>query len=86
MKFDNLQSLNAWLHLRCIELGGRAHPAQKDQSIDDMFKTEHAELRPSGFAFDGYVEKVVRVRSTCLAQYDNNRYSVPAQYAGQHIL
>ena len=85
LKFDNMQSLNEWLYLRCIELGGRYHPIQKDQTIDVIFKTEHAELRPKGLAFDGYVEKSVRVRSTCLAQYDNNRYSVPAQYAGQHI-
>lgn len=85
LKFDSIHNLNEWLHLRCVELGGRVHPAQKDQTIDDMFKAEHAELRPIGLAFDGYVEKSVRVRSTCLAQYDTNRYSVPAQYAGQHI-
>ena len=46
---------------------------------------EQAELRPIGIGFDGYVEKAVRVRSTCLVQYDSNRYSVPAQYAGRHI-
>ena len=80
-----MQNLNEWLHIRCIELGGRTHPVQKDQTIDTIFKAEHAELRPVGLAFDGYVEKSVRVRSTCLAQYDTNRYSVPAQYAGQHI-
>ena len=43
------------------------------------------QLRPIGIGFDGYVEKAVRVRSTCLVQYDSNRYSVPAQYAGRHI-
>ena len=43
---------------------------------------EQAELRPLGV---GYVEKAVRVRSTCLVQYRSNRYSVPAQYAGRHI-
>ena len=25
------------------------------------------------------------MRSTCLVQYDSNRYSVPAQYAGRHM-
>jgi len=85
VKFDNLQNLNAWLHLRCVELGGRYHPVQKDHTIDAIFNAELAELRPNGLAFDGYVEKSVRVRSTCLAQYDTNRYSVPAQYAGQYI-
>ena len=48
-------------------------------------RLEQAELRPIGIGFDGYVEKAVRVRSTCLVQYDSNRYSVPAQYAGHHI-
>jgi hypothetical protein len=42
-------------------------------------------LHPVGVGFDGYVEKAVRVRSTCLVQYDSNRYSAPAQYAGRHI-
>jgi len=66
-------------------LGSRMHPEQKDQTIDAVFELEQAELRPLGHGFDGYVEKAVRVRSTCLVQYDSNRYSVPAQYAGRHI-
>jgi len=50
-----------------------------------MFELERVELAPLGQAFDGYVEKAVRVRSTCLIQYDSNRYSVPAKYAGQPV-
>jgi hypothetical protein len=38
-----------------------------------------------GRPFDGYVEKPVRVRSTCLVQYASNRYSVPSRYAGRHV-
>ena len=83
--FDDLESLNTWLFLRCNALGSRTHPEQKDQTIDAVFALEHAELRPLGHGFDGYVEKAVRVRSTCLVQYDSNRYSVPARYAGCHI-
>lgn len=83
--FDDLESLNAWLFLRCNALGSRAHPEQKDQTIDEVFALERNELRPLGLGFDGYVEKAVRVRSTCLVQYDSNRYSVPARYAGCHI-
>ena len=83
LKFDDLQSLNDWLLLHCQnELGSRPHPEQKDQTIDVLFEQERGALRPLGRAFDGYVEKAVRVRSTCLVQYDCNRYSVPAQYAG----
>ena len=83
--FDDLESLNAWLFLRCNALGSRAHPEQKDQTVDAVFVLERAELRPLGLGFDGYVEKAVRARSTCLVQYDSNRYSVPARYAGCHI-
>ncbi|WP_406707468.1 Mu transposase domain-containing protein, partial [Tritonibacter mobilis] len=46
---------------------------------------ERAELRPLGRAFDGYVERTVRVCSTCLVQYVSNRYSVPSRFAGQHV-
>lgn len=83
--FDDLESLNDWLYLRCNELGSRRHPERGDQTIDEMFELERSELAPLGQAFDGYVEKRVRVRSTCLVQYDSNRYSVPARYAGCHV-
>ena len=35
--------------------------------------------------FDGYVEHMVRVSSTCLVVLDRNRYSVPAEYAGRAV-
>jgi transposase len=85
LHFDDLEALNVWLLLRCNELGSRAHPEQKDQTIDDIFANEQAELRPLGQGFDGYVEKTVRVRSTCLVQYDSNRYSVPSEFAGHKV-
>ena len=85
LNFDDLEALNSWLLLRCNELGSRAHPEHRDQTIDEVFATEQGKLRPLGRPFDGYVEKAVRVRSTCLVQYDNNRYSVPARHAGCHV-
>ena len=96
--FEDLEGLNAWLYLQCDALGSRPHPEQKDQAIDVVFAAEQADLRPLGRPFDGYVEKTVRVRSTCLVQYDSNyyqtgdclqsprgRYSVPARFAGQRV-
>ena len=83
--FDDLDGLNDWLRLRCEELANRAHPEQSTRTIAEVFEDERAELRPLGRAFDGYVEKTVRVRSTCLVQYASNRYSVPSQFAGQHV-
>ncbi len=86
LEFDNLDDLNDWLLLRCNnDLGSKAHPEQKDQTVDALFEVERGELRPLGRSFDGYVEKAVPVRSTCLVQYDCNRYSVPAKYAGSNV-
>ncbi len=35
--------------------------------------------------FDGYVEHMLRVSSTCLVVLDRNRYSVPAAFAGRAV-
>ena len=40
---------------------------------------------PKGYDFDGYVEKTVKATSTCLAQFDNHHYSVPAHLAKQRL-
>ena len=85
LAFEDLAALNDWLRLRCEELANRHHPEQQDRKIADVFADEKVVLRPLGRPFDGYVEKTVRVRSTCLVQYDNNRYSVPSEHAGRHV-
>ncbi|MNZ90628.1 hypothetical protein D3C78_1095950 [compost metagenome] len=36
-------------------------------------------------AFDGYVERTVRVSSTCLISVARNRYSVPCERVGQWV-
>lgn len=83
--FENLDALNAWLRAQCERLAERAHPEQQDRTINEIFAEEASCLRPLGRPFDGYVERSVRVRSTCLVQYDSNRYSVPARFAGRHV-
>lgn len=85
LAFDHLAALNAWLQLRCEELAERRHTDQQHRTIADVFADEKIELRPLGRPFDGYVEKTLRVRSTCLVQYDSNRYSVPCEHAGHHV-
>ena len=74
LAFDDLAALNAWLLLRCEELAERRHTDQQHRTIAEVFADEKIELRPLGRPFDGYVEKTLRVRSTCLVQYDSNRY------------
>jgi hypothetical protein len=83
--FDDLASLNTHLLACSHQLGQKKHPHYKDQVIDEIFEQEQSALNPLGKAFDGYVEKAVRVSSTCLVQYDTNQYSVPCEYAKQRI-
>jgi len=83
--FDSFAALNQHLLSRCAQLGQKKHPQFKDKTIDQIFGQERRALRPLGRAFDGYIEKAVRVSSTCLVQYDTNHYSVPCSYAKQRI-
>lgn len=85
LSFDDLTSLNAHLLACCNQLGQKTHPQHKDQSIDEVFKQEQQALSSLGKPFDGYVEKTVRVSSTCLVQYDTNQYSVPCEYVKQRV-
>jgi len=85
LQFAGFADLNDWLARRCQDLEQRLHPEQKDHTIGQLFEEERAVLRPFTAAFDGYVEHTLRVSSTCLVNYDRNRYSVPAAYAGKPV-
>ena len=84
-KFASLFELNTWLAKRCEELSERKHPESSARTIAEYFAAEQPTLRPVSMPFDGYVESSVRVSSTCLVRADNNRYSVPAEYAGKVV-
>jgi transposase len=84
-RFDNLEALNDWLRQRCLELAQRKHPTEPTQTIAECFAHERPLLRPVLARFDGYVEQLVRVSSTCLVRVDRNRYSVPANFVGQVV-
>jgi hypothetical protein len=56
-----------------------------EHSIATCFITEQLALRRITAPFDGYVEHMLRVSSTCLVVLDRNRYSVPAAFAGRAI-
>ncbi len=85
LRFDTLAEMNAWLETRCTELAKRPHPTWKERPIAEVFAEERPCLRPIAAPFDGYFEQTLRVSSTCLVSYDRNRYSVPAEYAGQRV-
>ena len=81
-RFDSFDDLNDWLASRCRELAQRLHPTQRQRTIAACFADEQPLLRPITAVFDGYVEEMMRVSSTCLVRVDRNRYSVPASAAG----
>jgi transposase len=82
-RFKDFAGLNAWLALRCEELAERKHPEQVERTIADCFAEEKPLLIPVKAVFDGYVEKTLRVSSTCLIKVNHNRYSVPAEWANR---
>jgi hypothetical protein len=84
-RFAGFESLNDWLATRCRELAERKHPAEPGRTIADCFAQEGQHLRVIAAAFDGYVEQMLRVSSTCLVRVDRNRYSVPADHAGKAV-
>jgi transposase len=84
-RFADFAELNTWLEQRCRELAYRPHPTEPGRSIADCFAEERPRLRPVTAPFDGYVEHLLRVSSTCLVRIDRNRYSVPAAWAGQVV-
>jgi transposase len=84
-RFASFADLNDWLATRCKELAQRSHPVQKPRTIAACFADEQSLLRPITAHFDGYVEQMMRVSSTCLVRVDRNRASVPASAAGQAV-
>jgi transposase len=84
-RFASFAELNDWLAVRCTQLAQRRHPTQTERTIAACFAQEQALLRPITAHFDGYVEDMMRVSSTCLVLVDRNRYSVPASAAGSAV-
>jgi len=63
----------------------RKHPMTPERSIAACFVEEQLALRQITARFDGYLEHMLRVSSTCLVVLDRNRYSVPAAFAGRAV-
>jgi hypothetical protein len=84
-RFASFEALNEWLATRCRELAQRKHPVTPERTIAACFAEEQPLLRQITAAFDGYVEHMLRVSSTCLVAIDRNRYSVPAAFAGRAV-
>ncbi|VVP58744.1 hypothetical protein PS870_05923 [Pseudomonas fluorescens] len=61
------------------------HPQYSGLTVAKVLKLERVEMMPMPIAFDGYVERTVRVFSTCLISVARNRYSVPCERVGQWV-
>jgi len=61
------------------------HPVHKQFTVAEMLELEKGHLMSMPAPFDGYVEKVARVSSTCLVAVARNRYSVPCEWAGRLV-
>jgi len=85
-RFKSLDELNQWLERSCIELWKvNKHPEQKAKTLFECLLEERPCLMPVPAPFDGYVEHTKRVSSTCLVNFERNRYSVPASFANRHV-
>jgi transposase len=85
-RFGSFPELNVWLLARCRALWQELrHPEYADLSLAEMLDHERPSLMPMVAAFDGYVEALGKVSSTCLVSFDRNRYSAPCELVGQLV-
>ena len=85
-RFGSFTELNLWLLARCRTLWqALRHPEYADLSLAEMLDHERPSLMPMVAPFDGYVETLGKVSSTCLVSFDRNRYSAPCELVGQLV-
>ena len=72
-RFGSFAELNLWLLSRCRTLWQELrHVEHEDLTIAEMLEHEQPSLMPMVTPFDGYVETLGKVTSTCLVTYDRN--------------
>lgn len=85
-QFSSFAELNVWLLARCKMLWHELHhPEFSDLTLAEMLEHEQPSLMPMVAPFDGYIETIAKVSSTCLVIEDRNRYSVPCELVGQMV-
>jgi transposase len=85
-RFSTLAELNTWLGAHCRTLWSELrHPEGGGITIAEALEHEQTQLMPFPKPFDGYVESLARVSSTCLVHAQRNRYSVPCELVGQMV-
>lgn len=85
-RFGSFDELNIWLEAKCRALWLELkHPDHDGITIADALEQEQLYLMPMPTPFDGYVEVLARVSSTCLISVLRNRYSVPCHLANHKV-
>ena len=85
-RFGSFTELNLWLLARCRTLWHELrHAEYGDLTIAEMLEHEQPNLMPMVTPFDGYVETLGKVSSTCLVSFDRSRYSAPCELVGQMV-
>ena len=85
-RFGSFTELNLWLLARCRALWRELrHTDYGDLTLAEMLEHEQPSLMPMVTPFDGYVETIGKVSSTCLVNVDRSRYSAPCELAGQIV-
>ena len=81
-RFGRFAELNAWLDARCKSLWSELrYPGAEHLSVADALAIERDALMPMLPPFDGYVQMIAPVSSTCLVSVERNKYSVPSRFA-----
>jgi transposase len=84
-RFGSFLELNLWLLAKCRALWGELKHPDVDLSLAEMLEQERPSLMPMIAPFDGYVETLGKVSSTCLVVQERNRYSAPCELVGQMV-
>ena len=84
-RFGSFTELNLWLLARCRALWQELRHPEYDLTLAEMLEQEQLHLMPMIVPFDGYVETLGKVSSTCLVTFDRNRYSAPCELVGQMV-
>ena len=85
VRFGSFTELNLWLLARCRSLWQELKHPEYDLTLGEMLEQERPYLMPMVVPFDGYVETVGKVSSTCLVNFDRCRYSAPCELVGQMV-
>ena len=83
--FSSFDELNIWLEARCRALWSQVQHPDAGITVADALEQEQMYLMPMPTPFDGYIEVLARVSSTCLVTVQRNRYSVPCHLANHKV-